>query len=120
MLVKIVLLLFVLFAVARLVKRFRQREVNGRELGVWMILWLAVTGAVIWPQKTDALAQFAGVGRGADLLVYISILALFYVAFKLLVADKKKQGEITELTRQLALKEAQKGESRNNNQDKLL
>ena len=108
MLIKIVLLLFVIFALSRLLKKFLQKAVNGRELSLWLVFWLVVSGAIIWPQKTDLIASWAGVGRGADLLVYISILFLFYVFFRLSVNDKKKQQEITELTRALALKEINK------------
>jgi len=118
MLIKIVLLLFVIFTVSRLVKKFRQRAVNGRELILWLIFWLAVAAAIVWPQKTDIIARWVGVGRGADLLVYVSILALFYAFFRLSVSDKKKQREITELTRHLALKNCQRAtpaESANEN-----
>lgn len=108
MLIKIALLLFVVFALSRLFKKFRQKAVNTRELGLWLIFWLVVSGAIIWPQKTDMVARWAGVGRGADLLVYVSILFLFYAFFRLSVNDKKKQQEITDLTRALTLKNINK------------
>lgn len=105
MVIKILLLIFVLFVLLRTVFRFAKKEIRGRELLAWLVFWLLVGLAVVLPQTTDLLAQRVGVSRGADLLVYVSVLVLFYLVFKVLVKLEKVDRQITEVTRQVALKE---------------
>jgi len=68
MIIKAAILLFILYVLSRVSVRFRRGDITGREFGVWIIFWLLVAAATLWPQGTDILAQAVGVGRGADLL----------------------------------------------------
>ncbi len=83
--------------------RYVRKDLRGRELIGWWIFWLVVAAAVAWPQATDGLAQLVGVERGADLLVYLSVLALFYAVFRILVSLERIHQDITTLTRAVAL-----------------
>ncbi|MFA6534247.1 MAG: DUF2304 domain-containing protein [Patescibacteria group bacterium] len=103
MAIKIILLLFILFVVLRTAVRFYKKELRGRELASWLVFWALVSAAVALPQGADKLATFVGVERGADLLVYISVLVLFYLVFKVLVKLEKVEGEITKVVRETAL-----------------
>ena len=69
-----------------------------------------MAGAVLVPQQTDVIAQLVGVSRGADLLVYLSILVLFFLAFKILVRLEKIEKDITKIVRHVALTEKPKKE----------
>jgi len=44
------------------------------------------------------------VEKGADLAIYISILFLFYLVFKLIVKFDKQERDMTKLVREIALK----------------
>ncbi|MBI5621701.1 DUF2304 family protein [Candidatus Falkowbacteria bacterium] len=105
MAIKIILLIFILFVVLRTVFRFTKKEIRGRELVAWLVFWVLVGSAVALPQTTDVLAGKVGVSRGADLLVYISVLVLFYLVFKVLVKLEKIERQMTEVVREKALKE---------------
>lgn len=105
MLIKILLLLFVLFALSRIFSRLYKEEITKKEFFIWLIFWLLVGGAVIWPKTTDIIAGFVGVSRGADLLVYISILVIFFIVFKIIVKLEKIDREITKIIRELSLRE---------------
>jgi len=108
MIIKIVLLVFIVFVILRTIFRFAKKEIRGRELIMWLVFWLLVGGAIAWPQSTDSLAAQVGVSRGADLLVYISVLVLFYIVFRILVHVEKIDREITEVVRKVALKDGEK------------
>ncbi len=62
----------------------------------------------IWFRKTDLIASFFGVEKGADLAIYISILLLFYLMFKVLVKVEELDKNITKIVREIALKENKK------------
>jgi len=101
-------LLFVVFVVLRAAYRYFKKEIRGRELIVWLIFWAAVGMAILTPQTIDPLAQRVGVERGADLLLYISVLVLFYVVFKIMVKLENIDRQITKIVRQVALREEDK------------
>ena len=60
--------------------------------------------AALVPKETDVIAQFVGVERGADLLVYLSILVLFFTVFKIIVKLEKIDRDITKIVRETAIK----------------
>ena len=105
MIIKIILSFFVLFVILRIAYRFYKNEISRREMLIWLVFWLTVGGAIVLPQSTDLLAAEVGVERGADLLVYISVLVLFYLVFRILVKLEKVDRDITKVTRHIALEE---------------
>ncbi|MFA5076210.1 MAG: DUF2304 domain-containing protein [Patescibacteria group bacterium] len=108
MLIKLFLIVFILFVVYRVISRFYRREITVKELITWLVFWLLVGVAVVLPQTTDLLAAQVGVSRGADLLVYISVLALFYLVFRILVRLERLEHQITKITRHVALDQENK------------
>lgn len=103
MIIKVVIILFVVFVLFRTWLRFKQKDITSRELSIWTIFWLLVVGATLAPQQTDLIAQAVGVGRGADLLVYLSIIALFFLVFKVIVKLEKIDKDVTEVVRNTAI-----------------
>ena len=110
MIIQAVLLLFILFVLVRIFSRFRSDDITSREFVLWLVFWLLVGVAVLVPKQTDVVANFVGVSRGADLLVYLSILVLFFLAFKILVRLEKIEKGITKIVRHVALTEKPKKE----------
>ena len=103
MIIKVLIILFILFVLSRTIVRFKRGDITNRELTIWAIFWLAVAVATLVPKKTDAIAQWLGVERGADLLVYLSLIALFFAVFKIIVKLEKIDRDITEVVRKTAL-----------------
>lgn len=71
------------------------------------MFWIAVGGVALSPQTTDVVAKLVGVGRGADFIIYLSMIALFYLMFKLFGKIEDVEREITKLVRKLAIEEAE-------------
>lgn len=107
MLIKIILLGFIVFVVGRVIGRWRTGDVGGAEVTLWLLFWAAVASVVIWPQVTDPVAQYMGVARGADLLVYVSVLVLFFLVFRLLATTHRLDRQLTTLTREVAIDRAE-------------
>jgi len=103
MIIKLLLIVFVVFVVSRILVRFRAGDITRREFFAWIVFWLLVVSAIIWSQETDLLAKLVGVGRGVDLLIYLSILTLFFVMFKVIVHLEKIDRQIVKLISALAL-----------------
>ena len=61
---------------------------------------------VIWPQTTQYIADQLGVGRGADLVFYLSILIFWFVILKMYARIRKLEQIVTEAIRKDALDKA--------------
>jgi hypothetical protein len=79
-----------------------------REFLFWIIFWLAVGTAVLLPQVTIFLANYLGVGRGADLVVYASLIFVFYMIFCLFVRQQKTEKDISKIVEHLAMRDKDK------------
>ena len=63
---------------------------------------------ILVPALTSYLATFFNIGRGADLVFYTSIIT-FYLAFIVLYSKQSKNEEmISDLTRQIAIRNGKK------------
>jgi hypothetical protein len=116
MIVKVIIILFVLFVFSKLVARFKAGDITRQEFAIWLVFWTLVIAVTLMPKKTDVLAKLLGVGRGADLLIYISIIVLFFIVFKILVQLEKIDKNITRIVRSSAL--ANKESNINNSNQK--
>ena len=65
---------------------------------------------VIFPDITNWIADLVGVGRGTDLMLYLLILAVYAGALLALAKFRRLEHQITELTRKIALYEAERKE----------
>lgn len=77
-----------------------------REAVVWMLIWMAAAIAIIWPGVTKIIANALGIGRGADLLLYCTVVAMM-VGFLMIYARMRRlRRELTLLVRHLAIRDA--------------
>ena len=97
----IVLLACFLFYVLLLPRRSLLRK---SFILLFVALMLAFT---VNPEWSTELARLVGVGRGVDLLFYLSHLVLFFIAFMYYLKFRELEVRFTKLVRQLALSSAQ-------------
>ena len=62
----------------------------------------------VFPNSLNLLGQLFGLQRGADLLVYMSIIFLFYFVLLLLRKVENTREEVTRLVREIAIQNAKK------------
>ncbi len=62
---------------------------------------------IIWPDLTTSIAKLLGVGRGVDLIFYISILTFWFVTLKLYARIRRLEQTFTDIIRSDALRGAQ-------------
>lgn len=103
MLFKIFLIIFAVVVMGRIFKQYRAQKVGASWFVFWILFWVAVIIVAFAPQTTDLVAQIVGVGRGADLVIYISLPVIFYAIFRLAVRQDQQNRELTELVRKIAI-----------------
>ena len=60
------------------------------------------------PEITNSLADLVGVGRGADLLLYVTVLGFLFVAVNTYLKFKDYDARLTRLARSLAIEQARR------------
>jgi small membrane protein len=61
---------------------------------------------VLFPELANYAASLVGVGRGADLLLYLLVLAVYAGGLLAMAKFRRLERQMTELVRQVALREA--------------
>lgn len=95
---KIIGVIFIFFVGSRVILRFKDKSISRREFIFWIFLWTGVAILIFNPNISDYAAKFLGIGRGADTIFFLSIVALFYLLFRLYVKIDRLDRDITDLT----------------------
>lgn len=103
--IQILLVVFFLFALIKVVGRWRAGELSLAGLVGWSVFWIMAGAVALLPNSTAQMAKLVGIGRGADLVVYAALAGLFFLIFKLMVKIEKMNKDITKITRKIALKD---------------
>ena len=107
-LLQILVVAFALFAISRVILRFRDRKVSATSLILWSILWIGAIIVVLLPGTSFFFASILGIQRGADFVVYVSIIVLFYLMFRLYVKIDNVEKNVTKLVREIAIRRERK------------
>lgn len=102
-LIQLLLSVFLIFALSRVILRFRGSQLSPLEFLFWSVLFLAALVGIFFPEQTSQLARIFGIGRGADLVTYVSIAVLFYLVFRIYILIENLRHEITSLVRKIGL-----------------
>ena len=86
-------------------RRAMQHSLRLIEAVGWTFVWIGAAIIVFLPGLTTIFAQVVGIGRGADLAVYLAIFLLFLLVFHLHVVHDRMERTLTELVRQDALRQ---------------
>lgn len=86
-------------------RRVRQGALRFMEGIIWTVIWGA--GLVIFwrPEATNFLADIVGIGRGADLVMYVAVIFLLCFAFLLALSIDRLERQMTKLVQHQALEE---------------
>jgi len=93
-----------LFAVSRVLLRLKDGTLALNNFIFWSGLFILALIGVIRPELTSLAADKLGINRGSDVVVYASILLMFYLIFRTNILLENLRHDLTELVRKLALK----------------
>lgn len=101
------LLLFAVVALALyfLSNRRKARAKAGVKIG-FVLFILATVWAILRPDDLTIVAQFVGVSRGTDLLLYVLVVAFMFVTLSTYVRFREQELRYARLARAIALQNA--------------
>lgn len=104
----IALVIITLFLIKIIIQK-RKSQINKTEFFFWLSFWFISFLAIVFIKEIDILLESAGVSAsGINFIVYLSVLFLFYLIFKLRLSVAKLDRELTSLNRKIAIKEVKK------------
>ncbi|MGA1058184.1 MAG: DUF2304 family protein [Phycisphaerales bacterium] len=82
----------------------------GRPAGIaWIAVLLVALLAAIDPERVTKVANAVGINRGADLVLYLLALAVFWGFLLVYIRLRRVRRELTLVVRRLAVMEAEEG-----------
>ena len=104
MLIQFLIIAFSFFVIIGIITSLKRGKISRKSLIFWLGLWLIILIMVLLPQTTVFFAKILNVGRGTDVAVYLSIVLIFYLLFKLGLRLEKIEREITKIVKEITLK----------------
>jgi hypothetical protein len=96
--------LCIIFGIYAMIRR--KNVLSRRQSVFWVFLWLTAALAIALPNIASALANLVGIGRGADLVLYVMTFACFLLVRYFYLRQRRLEILITELVRREALSAA--------------
>jgi len=85
MLFQVLFIIIVAFSVSRAILRFKEKSLNLGGIIFWILVWGVGSVVVFYPGVSSTLAKTFGIGRGSDLVLYLSVILLFYLSYRIYV-----------------------------------
>lgn len=99
-----VLLVIGVFAVSRAFLRLKDKTITFGSCILWTLAWACAVVIAFMPEISTDIANLLGVKRGVDVVVFISIIVLFYLVFRIYIRIENLNKKLSELVERLALK----------------
>ena len=98
-------IIIIAFFLIRLFEQKKKKQISANEFLVWLIFWLSALIAIIFLKQIDILVAKLGFsGTGINVLVYLALLALIFLVFRMRLTNAKMEKNISELNQALTLK----------------
>lgn len=75
----------------------------------WMLVWFSSGTTILFPGTTVLFARALGIGRGADLVLYVSVVVSMAGFFYVYTRFRRLDQQLTLLVRALAIQNAHRG-----------
>jgi len=101
---QILAIVFALFAFSRAYLLFKNSKINWKEFVFWTVIWVAIIIVSLSTQIMALISEFLGVERPVDAFIYLSIILLFYLVYRIYAKFDHVEHEITLLVRKISMK----------------
>ncbi len=102
--------IFALFALSRVIIRLKAHQLTVRETLFWGIIWASVISVVWIPNIALFISRNLGLEtrQPIDSLVYISIVLLLYLMYRIHAKQENLEQEVTRLIRIVSIQQAKR------------
>lgn len=94
----------ILFIVYKTAVSFRKGNLSKNFTLTWLVLWCGVLFFILEQNTLIRIAHLVGISRGVDLVIYLSIILLFYLVYRIFYNLNEINQKLTKMIREDALK----------------
>jgi hypothetical protein len=106
---QVIAIILGLIAILYSIIRFRDGKMSIGMFLLWILIWLIIIIISLYPNDTNYLASYTGIGRGLDFVLILGILVCFYLIFKMYNKIENIEEELTDLVREIAIQNKNTG-----------
>jgi hypothetical protein len=115
------MILFKIFLIVIVILALRayliQKSLLLTERLIALVLFIGVVLLVLFPDKSTVVAEAVGVGRGVDLVIYLSLAFLLFLSIGVRRRFRQLNSSITELSRTIAIITAHRPDDTSNDKN---
>jgi len=100
---QIILSIVILFILSKTWYSYKTKQLSTSFFILWVLLWLIGLSAIYYPGLLSKVASLLNIGRGVDFALYVSIILLFYLVYKINIKIGKINRDITKIVRKIAV-----------------
>ncbi len=114
MIIRILVWIIGLLTLYSIFVKFRKKEITFGWFSFWFLLWAGIIGMVSQAYIADGIASFIGfgLGRGVELALFLAILIVLYLMFRLYLKINQIEFQISEIVKHIALLGVEKNPKR--------
>ena len=101
---QLVILAFSIFALSRVINNIRARNTDKIGMWFWVVFWIVIIFATLFPGLIDSVFLFFGVESVAEFGLYSMMILLAYMIFRLYAKIEDTEKNITKIVRTIAIK----------------
>ena len=94
---QILIIIVAIFVIYKSVLKLIKKEISILLFALWLGLWIIIVAIDIYPNLIAYVANLVGVGRGVDLILYLSVIAIFYFLFRINVRQNQIDKKISKI-----------------------
>ena len=102
--IQLVILAFSIFALSRVINNIRARNTDKIGMWFWVVFWIVIIFATLFPGLIDSVFLFFGVESVAEFGLYSMMILLAYMIFRLYARIEDTEKNITKIVRTIAIK----------------
>ena len=102
--IQIIFIIFSIFAFSRVYINIKEKNLKGREAFFWIFFWGAAVVVLLYPRVSTFTSKIFGVERGVDFIIYLAIILLAYMIFRLYAKQTHIERNITKIVRTIAIR----------------
>ena len=96
--------IIIFYFLFRLFWQKKKNEISRNEFIFWSIFWAVSMLLILFIKKIDQLvANFGFTASGIDVLLYASVIIIFYLIFRLRLRMEKIERNLTKIIREITL-----------------
>lgn len=101
---QIILTAIILFIIYRTLSTYQKGNLTKLFTSLWLSFWMLILFFLFKQNLLSQIAHLLGISRGVDLALYLSVIIIFYLIFRIFAILEEINQKITHLIRKEALK----------------